>query len=262
MANWNKEMVTPEQINGGNEFTPNDDLSVTELNAIVNNSFFSAETAKEAKEIAENAKEASDNFVSYATQTPTDAQKQQARDNIGAVAKATNPTENNLASLDTEGNIKDSGTTAFKLANRYAKATMSADCIVPARDAWSGLDIPFANIEQSISNRFTLSNGILTYNGDETIVVEIQFNLHYTTIQGTRPSVVQGFIRKNGSTLFSTEVNGVSFYSCTLTASNITTLTKGDTIKLMTQFESATSADSRKFTSVNTNILIKEISVV
>ena len=115
MANWNKERVTPEQINGGNEFTPNDNLSVTELNAIVNNSFFSAETATEAKEIAESAKEASDNFVSYATQTPTDAQKQQARENIGAVAKVTNPINNNFVSLDANGNLKNSGVGAYRI---------------------------------------------------------------------------------------------------------------------------------------------------
>lgn len=40
MAEWSRNKVDPSKINGGKEFTCNDDLTVAELNAMVNNSFF------------------------------------------------------------------------------------------------------------------------------------------------------------------------------------------------------------------------------
>lgn len=43
MAEWSKERVDSSDINGGKEFTSNDNLAVNELNAIVNNSFYGVE---------------------------------------------------------------------------------------------------------------------------------------------------------------------------------------------------------------------------
>lgn len=40
MAEWNKDRIDASQINGGNEFTTDDNLTVNELNAMVNNSFY------------------------------------------------------------------------------------------------------------------------------------------------------------------------------------------------------------------------------
>ena len=48
MAEWNKQKVLPENINNGNEFTTDDNLAINELNAIVNNSFYSAELSESA----------------------------------------------------------------------------------------------------------------------------------------------------------------------------------------------------------------------
>lgn len=40
MAEWSRNRANPSDINGNREFTTNDNLSVKELNAIVNNSFY------------------------------------------------------------------------------------------------------------------------------------------------------------------------------------------------------------------------------
>lgn len=40
MAKWSRDKVEPQDINGGQEFTPNSDLTIAELNAMVNNSFY------------------------------------------------------------------------------------------------------------------------------------------------------------------------------------------------------------------------------
>lgn len=46
MANWSKNKVLPEDINGNNEFTRNDNLAIDELNAMVNNSFYAVDFAE------------------------------------------------------------------------------------------------------------------------------------------------------------------------------------------------------------------------
>ena len=58
MANWNKKKVDPSLINGGKEFTSDDDLAVNELNAMVNNSFYGVdfvEAMADAPDISEIA---------------------------------------------------------------------------------------------------------------------------------------------------------------------------------------------------------------
>ena len=40
MAEWDKNKVLPSEINGGKEFTTDDNLTVAELNLLVNNSFY------------------------------------------------------------------------------------------------------------------------------------------------------------------------------------------------------------------------------
>lgn len=55
MAKWNKNKVSSDLINNGNEFTSGDNLAVNELNAIVNNSFYASEKAENAEKLAESA---------------------------------------------------------------------------------------------------------------------------------------------------------------------------------------------------------------
>lgn len=43
MAEWSKNRVDSDLINGGQQFTPDDNLTVSELNAIVNNSFYAVD---------------------------------------------------------------------------------------------------------------------------------------------------------------------------------------------------------------------------
>jgi hypothetical protein len=50
MAKWSKNKVAPSQINKGNEYTKDDNVSVEELNAIVNNSFNSQDQAEQSLE--------------------------------------------------------------------------------------------------------------------------------------------------------------------------------------------------------------------
>ena len=58
MANWNRKKVDPSLINGGKEFTADDNLAVNELNAMVNNSFYGVdfvEAMADAPDISEIA---------------------------------------------------------------------------------------------------------------------------------------------------------------------------------------------------------------
>ena len=62
MAEWSKNRANPSDINGNREFTTNDNLSVKELNAIVNNSFYGvdfAEAMADSPDISEIAGEGS-----------------------------------------------------------------------------------------------------------------------------------------------------------------------------------------------------------
>lgn len=43
MAEWSRNRADSSSINGGKEFTTNDDLAVNELNAMVNNSFYAVD---------------------------------------------------------------------------------------------------------------------------------------------------------------------------------------------------------------------------
>lgn len=46
MAKWSKNKVDSSTINGGNEFTTQDNLAINELNAVVNNSFYASNIAE------------------------------------------------------------------------------------------------------------------------------------------------------------------------------------------------------------------------
>lgn len=63
MAKWTKNKVTPEQINNGNEYSVNDNLSVESINAIINNSFKAQEDSEEALKKANSAYEANGTLV-------------------------------------------------------------------------------------------------------------------------------------------------------------------------------------------------------
>lgn len=63
MAKWTKKKVTPEEINNGNEYTVNDNLSVESINAILNNSFKAQEDSERALELAEGANKANGTVV-------------------------------------------------------------------------------------------------------------------------------------------------------------------------------------------------------
>lgn len=51
---WSRDKALPENINGNSEFTTNDNLTITELNAIVNNSFYASDIAEEVKSQVSN----------------------------------------------------------------------------------------------------------------------------------------------------------------------------------------------------------------
>ena len=63
MAKWTKNKVNPEQINNGNEYTTNDNLSVEAINGIINNSINAQENAERAFELAEGANKANGTVV-------------------------------------------------------------------------------------------------------------------------------------------------------------------------------------------------------
>lgn len=178
--------------------------------------------------------------------------------------KVAEATENNLVSLDANGNLKDSGTNAFRLANRYAMFSRSSDYTVPTlSNGWSGFRIPFESITQSTSGRYTLSNNNIqiNYNGDETIIAEIQFDFQHVMIDGSQPACVQSFLQKNNSTISQAIYNGNAVWNHYMSASVITQLKKGDYIYLNCMYDSANPANNRavgKFTK----IIIREIDKV
>lgn len=55
MAEWSKNRVDPSEINGGSEFTTDNNFTLKELNTIVNNSFYASDKADEAKSIVDTA---------------------------------------------------------------------------------------------------------------------------------------------------------------------------------------------------------------
>jgi hypothetical protein len=63
MAKWSGNKVNPEQINNGNEYSVNDNVSVEELNGIVNNSFKAQKDAEQALELATGANKANGTVV-------------------------------------------------------------------------------------------------------------------------------------------------------------------------------------------------------
>lgn len=63
MAKWSGNKVNPGQINNGNEYTVNDNVSIEELNGIVNNSLKAQEDAERALELATGANEANGTVV-------------------------------------------------------------------------------------------------------------------------------------------------------------------------------------------------------
>lgn len=58
MGQWSKGKVLPENINGNKEFTTNDNLTLDELNAIVNNSFYASDISDNAMGKAQEALDA------------------------------------------------------------------------------------------------------------------------------------------------------------------------------------------------------------
>lgn len=48
MAEWKKNKVDPQDINNGQEYTKNDNVSLEELNSIVNNSLYASDISSEA----------------------------------------------------------------------------------------------------------------------------------------------------------------------------------------------------------------------
>lgn len=69
MAEWDRKKVEPSIINGGKEFTCDDNLSTVELNAMVNNSFYSVEFAEA---LADNPDTSSANNVGTPSVTLVD----------------------------------------------------------------------------------------------------------------------------------------------------------------------------------------------
>lgn len=63
MAKWSGNKVNPEQINNGNEYDVNDNVSVEELNGIVNNSINAQKNSEEALKKANSAYEANGTLV-------------------------------------------------------------------------------------------------------------------------------------------------------------------------------------------------------
>ena len=56
MAFWNRKKKTPSQIHGGIEYKQDDDMTIDQLNGIVNNSFYAvdfAEALTDAPDVSE-----------------------------------------------------------------------------------------------------------------------------------------------------------------------------------------------------------------
>lgn len=77
MAQWNDTTKhSADSFNGGNQYTKDDQMSIEALNNNIENSLY-------AVRVAENVQSGANNPVSYNSQTPTSAEQNQARKNIG-----------------------------------------------------------------------------------------------------------------------------------------------------------------------------------
>ena len=77
MAQWSDTTKhSADSFNGGNQYTKNDQMSIEALNNNIENSLY-------AVRVAENVQSGANNPVSYNSQTPTSAEQNQARKNIG-----------------------------------------------------------------------------------------------------------------------------------------------------------------------------------
>lgn len=71
MAEWSKNKVDPSSLNNGQEYTKNDNVSLEELNSIVNNSLYASEVADTANTNSENAIATANEALEQARSTGT-----------------------------------------------------------------------------------------------------------------------------------------------------------------------------------------------
>lgn len=120
MAEWSKNKVEPLNINGGQEYTLNDNVSLEELNAIANNSFYASDTAHTANTNAHNAVETANEALEQARSTGT-------RVTVGGEFQST-------WSADTKANIDASNLSDENVESWTSKLGMD--------NVWVGLPSP------------------------------------------------------------------------------------------------------------------------
>ena len=124
MADWNKKQVEPSAINGGKEFTVDDDLSVKELNAIVNNSLYASEVAKRVDESLNDVVKEKGTIV-YEGETPlaTLVFNSNPQEQINAISEGVQRVQGYISNpnllINGDFRINQRGQTSYSEGNKY-----------------------------------------------------------------------------------------------------------------------------------------------
>lgn len=116
MAEWSKNRVDPSDLNNGQEYTINDNVSLEALNAIVNNSLY-------AEDVTYKANEKSDSAVAIANEALEQARSTGTRVTVGGAFQSTFDADTKAdlsfvnSQLNTKANQTDLNATNTSVAN-------------------------------------------------------------------------------------------------------------------------------------------------
>lgn len=176
MAKWNKNKIDPNNINNGNEYTKNDQVSIQELNAIVNSGLYSQDSAEkavntsnDAKTKAESSETKSTNAENVANQANTKAETAEqnssdaltASNNALSIANSANDTaedaltKSNTALANSQGAINTATTAETNSQTALSNSVQAITTANNAEEVANGIDAKatsaLSNSEQAVS---------------------------------------------------------------------------------------------------------------
>lgn len=151
MAQWNDTTKhSADSFNGGNQYTKNDQMSIEALNNNIENSLY-------AVRVAENVQSGANNPVSYNSQTPTSAEQNQARKNIGVdrlFVKQGVADINDCSTYDELYNALANSPNGTGIGNIGIAASTSIKTLLPALPFSSNYVNCFAKIVAGVDNTY------------------------------------------------------------------------------------------------------------
>ena len=120
MAKWNENKVDPIDIHGGQEFSSGDNLSVTEINAIVNNSFYASKVAKKVDDAIKDVVEGKGTVV-YEGDSPVPVVnfKSNPQEQLDALNNQVSNVSNPNLLINGDFRVNQRGQTSYSGGNTY-----------------------------------------------------------------------------------------------------------------------------------------------